>query len=66
MRVAVASLMMVDEEIRTLILERPPASRLRRMIGKKSKEMSSFVAALVADGVTDQNEVRRVLDITLE
>ena len=65
-RVAVASLMTIDEEIRSLILERPPTSRLRAVIGKKSKAMSSYVAALVADGVTDENEVRRVLDTRLE
>lgn len=60
-RVAVASLMTVDEEIRSLILERPSTSRLRAMINKKNKPMSSYVAKLVADGVTDENEVRRVL-----
>ncbi|MCH7702680.1 MAG: type II/IV secretion system protein [Planctomycetes bacterium] len=65
-RVAVASLMTVDEEIRSLILERPPTSRLRAMIGRKSKPMSAYVAALVADGVTDENEVRRVMEPGLE
>ncbi len=60
-RVACAHLVEIDEEFRSLILEQPTASRLRSAMQRQQPDLHAAAARLVVAGVTDVEEVRRVL-----
>lgn len=60
-RTAVAQLVEVDEPTRELILRNASASALRVVLKAQKPDLRERAAALVADGITDADEVARVL-----
>ncbi len=60
-RTAVAQLVEVNEPTRELVLRNAPASALRAALRLQTPDMRERATTLVADGVTDAEEVGRVL-----
>jgi type II secretory ATPase GspE/PulE/Tfp pilus assembly ATPase PilB-like protein len=63
-RTAIAQIVEVDEPTRTSILRHLPASELREALRTQGSDLAECAAALVADGVTDEEEVARVVGAT--
>ncbi len=63
-RVACGHVVGLDEELRQLVLGHPGASQLRSAMAKQPPDMAAAARALAAAGVTDSQEVRRVLGDT--
>ncbi len=64
-RTGVAQIARMDEAARALILKNPTAPELREMLRPQGPDLRESAAALVADGVTDETEVERVIGATL-
>ncbi len=60
-RVACAQVVRIDEGLRELILTHPSASRLRQAIDRQGPDLYAWARALAEQGVTDMEEVHRVL-----
>lgn len=60
-RMAIAQIVRVDEGARRLILEHAQASALREALMRQGADMMNRAAVLIADGLTDEGEVARVL-----
>jgi type II secretory ATPase GspE/PulE/Tfp pilus assembly ATPase PilB-like protein len=60
-RTAVGQTAVLDEPTRALLLAHSPASVLREELKKQGPDLTARAAALVAQGVTDEDEVGRVL-----
>lgn len=65
-RTAIAQIARIDESVRTLILKNPTAAELREMLRPQGADLRESAAALVADGVTDEAEVERIIGATLK
>ena len=63
-RVACGQVVAIAEDLRRLVLDCPSASQLRSAMKKQQQaDLQSTAAELVARGVTDADEVRRVLGV---
>jgi len=60
-RTAVAQIVEIQEIVRSMILRKAPASELRTALETQGPNLIERAAALVADEVTDEDEVARVL-----
>jgi len=60
-RVACAQIVRIDEGLRELILTHPSASQLRQAIARQGPDLYARAFALAEEGVTDMEEVHRVL-----
>lgn len=62
-RTAVAHVVRIDEEARALILQRATASQLRAALAVQGPDLRARAADLVAAGITDEDEIRRVIGL---
>ncbi|HUU81898.1 MAG TPA: ATPase, T2SS/T4P/T4SS family [Phycisphaerae bacterium] len=60
-RIACGHVVAIDDGLRGLILRHPTASELRSAMQAQQPDLPGAAGKLVADGVTDAEEVRRVL-----
>lgn len=60
-RTAIAHIAVLDERTRGLVLAHSPASALRQELRKQGPDLMEKAAALAARGVTDEEEVGRVI-----
>lgn len=60
-RIACGQVVAIDETLRGLIVRQPTASELRSAMQTQQPDLHAAAARLVASGVTDAEEVRRVL-----
>ena len=62
-RTAVAQLAHMQEIVRSMILRKAPASELRVALKTQGPNLTERAAALVGCGITDEDEVARVLGV---
>ncbi len=62
-RVGCGQVVVIDQSLRELILQHPTAAELRQAMKAQQPDLPAAAAALVAQGVTDVAEVRRVLGV---